>query len=370
MHRIRHLPVVALLWAALAGPHARADGPPAPPVAPTPASPPPAPAAPVPPAPPTAPTAPKGPHGTVAFDREAHDFGVARQEQELRTTFSMRNTGDAPLHVTDVRADCGCAAATLDDRELAPGATGKIQVALRTLTMSGTLHKRIRVLTDDPARPMVELQLVVDVAAGIVLDPARFFWGDVLAGTTPSVSMRIKWKDGIGKAFHLTAVEAPNVDVSFERKPFDEPPWHGYEVTASFTKPPKVGTFSGTALLRTDDPDYPRLTAAIQAFVSGKVWLDRRAVSLGMVPAGKGREVAVHCRPFKKNVDLGDVTAASRKGAVVAKAVRAGPDWIVTIELPAAAPAGKVEDVVEVRSTLADEPPAEIAVSGYVSGAK
>ena len=47
-----------------------------------------------------------------------------------------------------------------------------------------------------------------------------------------------------------------------------------------------------------------------------------------------------------------------------------GPDWVILIDLPAAAPAGKFEDVVDVRATLLGEPPAEIAVSGYVSAKK
>jgi hypothetical protein len=303
----------------------------------------------------------------AVFDREAEDFGVARQEETLRTEFRLKNEGDAPLEVTGLRADCGCAAATIESREVAPGATTPILVALRTLRESGVLAKRILVLTNDPSRPLVELKIRVDIAAGIVVAPSRFLFGDIPAGTAPSQSLRVQWKEGVGKPFRLTSMEAMSADVVLESKPFDAPPWHGYEVTATFRKPPPVGIVSGIALLRTDDPGHPRLTAAIQAQVSGKVWVDRRSVSLGWVPSGKGRTTAVVCRSLTPDVDLGEVSARARKGRVEAKAVRSGKDWVVTIRLPESAAPGRVDDVVEILSSIPGEPPAEVVISGFVN---
>jgi len=127
-----------------------------------------------------------------------------------------------------------------------------------------------------------------------------------------------------------------------------------------------VGSVGGTAILRTDDPEHARLVAPIQAFVSGKVWVDRRRATLGMVPFGKGREIAVGCKAFGEGVDLGTVTAKARGGRLEAKVVPSGKEWVVLIRLPASTPAGRVEDVVEVSSSVPGEPPAEIAVTGQV----
>jgi hypothetical protein len=124
---------------------------------------------------------------------------------------------------------------------------------------------------------------------------------------------------------------------------------------------------SGSVILRTDDEAHPRLVVPVQAFVSGRVWVDRRAVTLGIVPAGKGRETAVIARPFSPDLDLGTVTARARKGRVAAKAVRSGREWVVTITLPASAAPGPIEDVVEIASQLPGEPPTEVAVRGTVT---
>lgn len=307
--------------------------------------------------------------GRAAFDRLEQDFGTAKQEQTLRTEFRVTNEGDSPLEVTDLRADCGCAAATMDSRHLEPGASVAIKVTFRTMAATGKLVKRIRVSTNDPAHALVELLLKVDVSAGIVVDPSLFAFGDVPVGTAPSKTLRVQWKEGVGKPFKLTAVEALVADVRLETKPFDAPPWHGFEVTASFVKPPRIGVVSGMALLRTDDPDYPRITAALQAFVSGKIWVDRRTVSLGWIPAGKGRATAIVCRGFTPDVDLGDIKAKSRKGRVEAVPTRSGKDWIVTIKIPEDAAPGRIDDVIELTCSLPGEPPAEVTVTAYVNAA-
>ena len=335
----------------------------------------PPPAPPSPPTPPAPPAAPAVAKPKIAFDRETHDFGVVRQEAEFHTEFALRNDGKVALHVNDVRADCGCSTATLATREIAPGATVPLVITFRTFTMAGPLTKRIRVSSDDPERPVVELHLKVDIAAGIVLDPARFYFGNVLVGTAPSTSVTLKWRDGVGKAFRLTGVDAPGADLSFETKPFEAPPWHGFTVTATFKKPPAIGTVSATALLRTDDPESPRFASSITAFVSGKVWIDQRAVSVGMVPYGKGRVLMLRARGLFADTNLGDVKATSKTGRVTLRVVPGGTvpgpgggekEWLVEVTLPESASPGRVDDVVLVSGAIPNEPPAEVVVTGQV----
>ena len=100
----------ALLASAAIGGLSSADGqlpPPAPPplTSPTDALPPvvvskPAPAIPA--------DAPK-----AVLDRSEHDFGVSKQEAELKTEFRLTNEGKSPLTL-ELRADCGCAAGIAD----------------------------------------------------------------------------------------------------------------------------------------------------------------------------------------------------------------------------------------------------------------
>jgi hypothetical protein len=316
-------------------------------------------------------TAPREPRPKIAFDRDVHDFGVVRQEQELRTELTVRNDGDATLHLRNVRADCGCAVAATDVREVAPGSSAPIRVVFRTMTFSGPLTKRVRVWSDDPDRPEAEVRLTMDVSAGIVLVPSRLAFGEVLAGTSPEASVTARWKEGVGRPFRVTGVESKGLDLVFETKPFEAPPWRGTTVVARFRSPPPVGTSSGMVYVRTDDPDVPRLMVGASASVSGPVWLSLRRVRLGIVAEGRERAVPVTVRAFSSDVDLGEVKAVARGGRVEAKAVRTAgrpSEWTVLVGVPAGAKPGSLDDVVEIRTAAAGEPVTELPVTGEVVG--
>ena len=317
---------------------------------------------------PTAPVVVPADAPIAVLDRAEHDFGVAKQETELKTEFSLKNAGRSTLTL-ELRADCGCSAVVADTKTLEPGQSTPIRVLFRTFGYVGTLHKRIRVLTNDPVHPQLEAMLKVDVGAGVIIDPARFYFGTVETGSAPSLTIKVQWKDGTGSPFEITSTEIPGLDMAITTKKFDAPPWHGYEVTAGFKHPPAVGTVSGTAILRTNSPDAPRLTAAVTAFVSGKIWVDRREVSLGMLRQGKERTVSVGCRGLTPKVDLGVVTARSRGGRVKARAIRAQEEWLIEVEATGDLAPGRLDDVVEVTSSLVPEP-AEIAVKGEILAAK
>ncbi|WP_136480609.1 DUF1573 domain-containing protein [Cognatitamlana onchidii] len=65
----------------------------------------------------------------IEFDKKEHDFGEIESRQAVETVFSYKNTGDAPLVITDIKSSCGCTVPQDWSREpLAPGATGKFTV--------------------------------------------------------------------------------------------------------------------------------------------------------------------------------------------------------------------------------------------------
>ncbi len=361
-----------------------ADGPvppvaPAPPVAPgSPLPPPPPPAPPATPPDPAllppvvapAPSVAADPNAAKAvLDRRAHDFGTAKQGAELKADFTLKNEGKSTLTL-QLRADCGCAAAIADVKSLEPNASTTIHVTYLTRDYVGPLVKRIHVLSNDPVDPRLEISLRVDVAEGVVLDPAFLYFGYVEAGSSPSKSIKVQWKDGVGTPFEIASSEVSGLDMALTSKRFDADAWHGYEVTATFRKPPAIGTWSGTAILKLGSADGRRITIPVSAFVSGKVFLDRREVSLGLLPQGKERTVMIGCRGLRPEIDIGVVTAKSRNGRVVVRAIRAqDKEWLIEIQAPETATVGRLDDVVEVTSSTIPET-AEIVVKGEVLAKK
>ena len=270
------------------GPGACADTPAPPPAPPPPAAPAPAPA----------PPAPGAVAPSLVPDKLEHDFGQAAQNQKLNAEFRLKNTGTAPVRIIKLLADCGCYDATSKVSVVAPGEEALVTVRFETLVWSGGLTKKLRVLSDDPGRSELILTLKVSIVAGVVLDPGRFGFGNVLKGEKPSKVIHVKWHESAGQPFAVTGVEVPQAPEDFEiqREPWAEGPWKGTKVTLTFKQPPPLGMLSATALIRTDAPGYERLDVPVQAFVSGLVWVQERDVNMGWVRTGqtKTRPLRVH----------------------------------------------------------------------------
>lgn len=57
------------------------------------------------------------------------DYGsVSKDSDNGIRTFEFKNTGDAPLIITNVQSTCGCTVPTKPTESIMPGKTGKIEV--------------------------------------------------------------------------------------------------------------------------------------------------------------------------------------------------------------------------------------------------
>ncbi|AUP81537.1 DUF1573 domain-containing protein [Flavivirga eckloniae] len=65
----------------------------------------------------------------IEFDKKEHDFGEIEAKTPVSTVFKYKNSGDAPLVITDIKSSCGCTVPQDWSREpLEPGASGQFSV--------------------------------------------------------------------------------------------------------------------------------------------------------------------------------------------------------------------------------------------------
>ena len=70
-----------------------------------------------------------GPKIEFAAENNTIDYGtVVRGKDSGLRTFEFKNTGDAPLVVSNVRSTCGCTVPSKPEAPIMPGKTGKIDV--------------------------------------------------------------------------------------------------------------------------------------------------------------------------------------------------------------------------------------------------
>lgn len=109
----------------------------------------------------------------IEFSEREHDFGTFAEGSEVRHDFVFRNAGDAPLRILSVKTSCGCTAAAASPKPVKPGKTGKIDVSYDSRGRAGLFHKEVRVTSDDPSSPTVDLQIHGQaMPAGAAVPPA------------------------------------------------------------------------------------------------------------------------------------------------------------------------------------------------------
>jgi hypothetical protein len=101
----------------------------------------------------------------ILVEPENYDFGRAPQNKLLKTTFKIKNLGNGDLLLEKPRTSCGCTAALAEDKVVKPGASTSLDVSLKTGGGVGRVERSIYVLSNDPARPRVQLHVAVTVEA-------------------------------------------------------------------------------------------------------------------------------------------------------------------------------------------------------------
>jgi hypothetical protein len=87
----------------------------------------------------------------IEFNEREHDFGEIEKGKSVETTFTYKNTGTAPLVVTDIKSSCGCTVPQdWNKNPLKPGDSSKFSVTFngsgenkitKTITVTANTEK-------------------------------------------------------------------------------------------------------------------------------------------------------------------------------------------------------------------------------------
>lgn len=80
----------------------------------------------------------------ITFKEMVHDYGEVVKDGNGICEFEYKNTGKAPLMLTNVRSSCGCTIPSWSKEPLMPGKSAKIKVKYNTKNV-GTINKSITV---------------------------------------------------------------------------------------------------------------------------------------------------------------------------------------------------------------------------------
>lgn len=75
-------------------------------------------------------------------------FGFVKQGKEVRLEFDLKNAGQEPLVIQEVKVECSCTKAEFSKEPLAPGKGGKITLVIDTKTMQDRQDRTAEVISN------------------------------------------------------------------------------------------------------------------------------------------------------------------------------------------------------------------------------
>lgn len=101
----------------------------------------------------------------ISVDKESHDYGTIKQGANGECVFTVTNTGDAPLIITQCQGSCGCTVPQCEKAPILPGAKSAITVKYDTNRV-GPINKSVTITSNASNTPslMVTIKGTVDAS--------------------------------------------------------------------------------------------------------------------------------------------------------------------------------------------------------------
>lgn len=111
----------------------------------------------------------------LSVSPQSWDFGTVIEGDIAERIFTIKNTGNAELAITNVRSSCGCAAALLSTDKVLPGQATELKVSFNSSGYRSNFEKYVYLTTNDPDEPYKTITINGSVKAlpkiGIYIEP-------------------------------------------------------------------------------------------------------------------------------------------------------------------------------------------------------
>ncbi len=298
-------------------------------------------------------------------------FGTVTRGVRLEHTFLLENHGKAPLTLKDIKASCECTTAPLTQKTLAPGMALALPVTLDTRNLVGGVDKSLAIQSDDPARPVLILELKALVRNAVEANPAALTWSPTSRNAPLSCLATLRRPDG---AMPLVRSAALADTRAFEVEIIRRPEAQAVDLQIHLIPGLPTQFVQGALRVVLEDPIQPQVEIPIAGQLLEDLVCTPGSIDLGRVGAGtrpKGRALVALYHP---QVELQAIEVSPPWCTATVKPRRTletAPQTAVrgfelSLQVSPSAPKGPFLGEIQVRSSSRDLPVIRLPLKGEV----
>lgn len=306
-----------------------------------------------------------------AVVREAvKDVGDVNRGQRITHEFIVGNEGSSPLQITEVKPSCGCTVADYD-RTIAPGATGSIRASLDTGSFKGAIAKSVKVFTNDPVNPQLQLVIKANIRSQVEVDPGyvRFI---AVHGEPQKTSVQTIWSEekpdmlvrGVQSPYPFVRAAVREAGEEERRQGVAGRQW---QVEVKLDKDAPVGPMADFLLVTTDHPELKTVRIPLSGFVRPVLSVTPRIADFGRRELDEPQTASLEIRNLSSAaVQLGEVSVDLEGLEAEIEPLEAGRLYKVLLTLKPGLPKGGFEGLLTIATSSDKQPSIEVSVKGVV----
>jgi len=187
----------------------------------------------------------------IQVPQREYDMGRIIDGEIATATFQIKNVGDAPLILHDVRASCGCTIPkklTEAEKKLDPGETLDLTAQFNSKGRIGKQRKTVTVISNDPTEPRIALIINAEVVTlmQVLVDGREV--RNIAAGrirpgeTVPKVIAILPTEPH--QKLEITSINVKSETVTYELKPLTRDSRQGFRLNLSVVPDAAPGAIS------------------------------------------------------------------------------------------------------------------------------
>ena len=301
----------------------------------------------------------------IVAEEPIHDFGEMWIGPALEHTFVIENKGQSPLKISSVRPSCGCTVAGKYPSTIAPGEKGSFPFKIASKKLRGKYEKSIKVYSNDPDMPELQLKLRGVCKRYIDVVPTNAYFGKI-TNDEPRENI-LKITNNTDKPLEVSLSKAEDGKFKFELVETEK--GKEYELHIKLDPPFAPGSLRGTTNLLTNVEAQKEIRIGATARIPER--LEVQPPSIVISPArvkDRGYSRPIRFTNYGTNpVKVLAATADDENISVTVKERTEGKAYTINVEMPAGWTPPEGGRTITLTTDDPDKPTIEIKVKTVAS---